>query len=97
MAVGTRGGAEARLRRRMNQGLWDLFYLLLMAAIMVMWLPSENTSAYASHIQIATSEQTGEEDMPVDSLVDMEQEGSHIVEEASSPMKPMQVMEIQQE
>ena len=42
----------------MNQGLWDLFYLLLMAAIMVMWLPSENTSAYASHIQIATSEQT---------------------------------------
>lgn len=81
----------------MNQGLWDLFYLLLMVAIMIMWLPSENTSAYASHIQIATSEQTGEEEMPVDSLVDMEQEGSHIVEEASSSMKPMQVMEIQQE
>lgn len=74
----------------MNQGIWDLFYLLLMIAIMVMWLPSENTSDYASHIQIATSDQPGDEEMPVDSLVDMDQEGSHIVEEASSTMKPMQ-------
>lgn len=88
---------RALLTRRMNQGLWDLFYLLLMVAIMIMWLPSENTSEYASHIQIATSEQPGDEDLPEDSLVDMEQEGSHIVEEASSPMKPMQVMEMQQE
>lgn len=61
---------------------------------MVMWLPSENAAEYASHIQIATNDQ--EEAMPVESLVDVENEGSHIVEEVTSPMKPMDVVEIQE-
>ena len=83
-----------RLQWLMNQGVWDLFYLLFLGAIMVMWLPSENAAEYASHIQIATNDQ--EEAMPVESLVDVENEGSHIVEEVTSPMKPMDVVEIQE-
>ena len=40
-----------------NDGIWGLFYFILFVVIMIMWMPSENTSAYAYHIQVATSEQ----------------------------------------
>lgn len=32
-----------------------LFHIV--CRIMIMWMPSENTSAYAYHIQLSTSEQ----------------------------------------
>ena len=40
-----------------NDGIWGLFYFFLFVSIMFMWRPSENTSAYAYHMQIATAEQ----------------------------------------
>ena len=40
-----------------NDGIWGLFYFTLFVVIMIMWMPSENTSAYAYHIQLSTSEQ----------------------------------------
>lgn len=44
---------------RMNDGVWNIYYFLLFLAIMIMWKPSENSSAYAYHIQVATNEQVG--------------------------------------
>ena len=40
-----------------NDGIWGLFYILLFLVIMIMWMPSENTSAYAYHIQVSTSDE----------------------------------------
>ncbi|KAK8826059.1 hypothetical protein WA556_003788 [Blastocystis sp. ATCC 50177/Nand II] len=83
-----------------NDGIWGLFYFFLFVSIMIMWRPSENTSEYAYHIQIATGEQENEENYgPAnDSLVDMENEGSHVVVgDVSSEMKPMQLVELVQE
>ena len=45
------------MRRSINDGIWGLFYFFLFVSIMIMWGPSENTSEYAYHIQIATGEQ----------------------------------------
>lgn len=42
----------------MNDGVWNIYYFLLFLAIMIMWKPSENSSAYAYHIQVATDEHT---------------------------------------
>ena len=44
----------------MNDGIWTLYYYVLFVAIMVMWKPSENSSAYAYHLQVATNEQVSE-------------------------------------
>ena len=41
----------------MNDGIWNIYYYILFVAIMVMWKPSENSSAYAYHLQVATNEQ----------------------------------------
>ena len=41
----------------MNDGIWNIYYYILFVAIMVMWKPSENSSAYAYHLQVARNEQ----------------------------------------
>ena len=38
-----------------NDGVWSIYYLLLFFFIMIMWKPSENSSEYAYHIQVATN------------------------------------------
>ena len=38
-----------------NDGIWSVYYFLLFFFIMIMWKPSENSSAYAYHIQVATN------------------------------------------
>ena len=48
---------KSELKHIINDGIWGLLYFLLFVVIMVMCMPSENTSAYAYHIQVATSEQ----------------------------------------
>lgn len=70
-----------------------------------MWKPSENTSAYAYHIQVATNEQvrvvndnecqTADEEygLPNESLVDSEDEGTVVVNTISTEMKPMVMTE----
>ena len=40
----------------MNDGIWTVYYFVLFVAIMIMWKPSENSSAYAVHIQVPTTE-----------------------------------------
>ncbi|KAK8796992.1 hypothetical protein WA588_001117 [Blastocystis sp. NMH] len=80
-----------------NDGIWGLFYVILFVAIMIMWLPSENTSAYAYHMEISTSDQptTDGYEQPSNSLVDMDGEESHFeVAEVSSEMKPMDYVEL---
>ena len=42
---------------RINDGIWSIYYFLLFFCIMMMWKPSENTSAYAYHIQVASDAQ----------------------------------------
>lgn len=80
-----------------NDGIWGLFYFTLFVVIMIMWMPSENTSAYAYHIQLSTSEQANEESLPEDSLVDMDDSGDHVVVQGvSSELKPMQLVELVQ-
>ena len=46
-----------KVTRSINDGIWGLFYVILFVAIMIMWLPSENASAYAYHMEISTSDQ----------------------------------------
>ena len=47
-------GAEREVERSINDGIWSVYYFLLIVCIMIMWKPSENTSAYAYHFQVAT-------------------------------------------
>lgn len=85
------------MTRSINDGIWGLFYVILFVAIMIMWLPSENTSAYAYHMEISTSDQptTDGYEQPSNSLVDMDGEESHFeVAEVSSEMKPMDYVEL---
>lgn len=42
------------VRRSINEAIWSIYYFLLFFCIMVMWKPSENTAAYAYHLQVAT-------------------------------------------
>ena len=42
------------MRRSINEAIWSIYYFLLFFCIMVMWKPSENTAAYAYHLQVAT-------------------------------------------
>lgn len=50
---GCRSGRE--LRRSINDGIWSLYSFLLFFFIMIMWKPSENSSEYAYHIQVASN------------------------------------------
>lgn len=47
-------GAEREVERSINDGIWSVYYFLLIVCIMIMWKPSENSSAYAYHFQVAT-------------------------------------------
>ena len=50
VAVGAVRGCE----RRMNDGIWAVYYYILFMCLMVMWKPNENASAYAYHNELAT-------------------------------------------
>ena len=47
-------GTEREVERSINDGIWSVYYFLLIVCIMIMWKPSENSSAYAYHFQVAT-------------------------------------------
>lgn len=72
---------------------------------MIMWKPSENSSAYAYHIQVATNaegvgfkeenEKQNDDEyyLPTEKLVDSEDEGTVVVNTVDSEMKPMNISE----
>ena len=43
------------LTSSMNEGIWSIYYFILFLCLMIMWKPSENSSEYAYHIQVATN------------------------------------------
>lgn len=47
-------GAGKKVECSINDGIWSVYYFLLIVCIMIMWKPSENSSAYAYHFQVAT-------------------------------------------
>ena len=63
---------------------------------MIMWRPSENSSAYAHHIQVATNAEVNDEGygLPSESLVDPDADDSAVVvNTVDSEMKPMNMSE----
>ena len=78
-----------------NDGIWSMYYFLLILCIMIMWKPSENSSEYAYHIQVASDIQENDEEygLPNETLVDSEEDGEVEVNTISNDMKPMNMTE----
>ena len=78
-----------------NEGVWSCFYLAVLGAIMILWRPTENVSAYAYRMQIATEEKQDDEEYGLagDKLVDEEEEEVQAVEVVplADEMKPMTI------
>lgn len=78
-----------------NEGIWNLFYLLILIYMLTLWAPNENSSAYAYHMQISTDErQDAEEYAMQDPLqADSSNVAIKITTVSQDELKPMKIKE----
>lgn len=76
-----------------NDGIWSLFYCLIIVVIMYLWAPDERSLAYAYHVQVSTDERpdveaTPEQDTELQPVIPNEQVTVETLN-SEETMKPM--------
>ncbi|KAK8790976.1 hypothetical protein WA158_005607 [Blastocystis sp. Blastoise] len=78
-----------------NEGIWTIFYLVVLIYVLKLWAPNENSAAYAYHMQISTEERQDTEEYAMqDTLQGPNSVSIKITTVSQDELKPMQIKEV---